>query len=1166
MGSRAFTGDVKAIRIYNRTLTADELKANAATDTYRYGDIDYEKLAQESWDNVIGDTGLLDKNTTLAGVPAYATSQLAPPGAVEVSVADKGNGAFEFTYKVAGGDKVLNTHTLYVDTEYTLDMSKMTADEQAKLLNDIVKYAGSGTIAVKWDDTAKALNYKGTRNGNPVSHLYFPVYASEGSYVFEAEIGFVSGATTWSTMAFAAEGFVEHLQSAFWGTLSKTGTGAEFVRFQDPAVYGDNWAVGHVNVPFTTVLDALGDKWSDTYTYNAEKDTYSVTDTVTFKVIVYEDTMYGFVDGAQVLTVPNSGSLCKDLNGVFGFNSGGSSLNIHSLSVRPITEENEDEELAGVDVRFNPVASFRTDIYEPDTDVNTAPIVMQSATEFVSDVSDLAKRPSAIIFNVKVEGGVLKAYDGDKLLGNFTDLYKANQPKANVGVRVAMGDKATATALAAWAVDNRAGNLWAISADVELLNIITETASTIRGVVDFTGDIVRGPSEIKYNFDTDGDGVVEDKEYADAPNKVIGGEYADMTAPTFTYKEYTGGYEALDLNDVYDIIMTCGYRTVLLPERVVTKDHVYYLQGSLINVIVETEAATELDFYNLIVTGVNGILSTEFDANIAALEGDLFDVNGEELNVRGGSFVGHRGDMGYHVKGAETLPENSIEAIVSAAQSGASSVEFDMYLTLDGELVLNHNASIAGYFEYGPNTPANITRVADNVGITSRYWYGDLEYMVSTYNKNVPMQRLEDLYEAVDTEYPELRLHHEIKDGRIETLNRTIELMDKYGLRGRSDMMCFTRSVVEYTSSMGISTQYLSSVSKYSDSDRPYNMEAQYRSVNSTWHATWGDVTNSPSNTEFLEEMKHFGQTAYPWATYKNTYAQYYVQGYQGFTIDDIHHTDDIIRELIPSFDPDTGKLAVTARTVAYHEPGSAVGKTDMVGDDYVVVTLPDYLQGWWENPQCSHYVSDTPNEYALSGYEVVVVSGDAVVNGDTITATEESVVLVRYKQKLDDQNSFWIYSQTFTVGGEKITGYDVTANADASYDGTAKASATVTEGVPADAEITFSWTDAAGQPQTSTTVPSFTEPGTYEVSYVISKPNYISVTGSYEFTIEETVVADAYQNITCKIYNADGKLVNQVTDSMASYAARAKQNTGDELYEMIMKFATSAHAYLHSK
>ena len=87
-------------------------------------------------------------------------------------------------------------------------------------------------------------------------------------------------------------------------------------------------------------------------------------------------------------------------------------------------------------------------------------------------------------------------------------------------------------------------------------------------------------------------------------------------------------------------------------------------------------------------------------------------------------------------------------------------------------------------------------------------------------------------------------------------------------------------------------------------------------------------------------------------------------------------------------------------------------------------------------------------------------------------------------------------------------------------------------------------------------------------------KEHRITIAGSefekngsyYVFTIEQTVIADAYQTITCTIYDADGNVVNQVADSMASYAARAKQKTGDELYEMIMKFATSAHAYLHSK
>ena len=190
--------------------------------------------------------------------------------------------------------------------------------------------------------------------------------------------------------------------------------------------------------------------------------------------------------------------------------------------------------------------------------------------------------------------------------------YKANQPKANVGVRIALGDTATAEALLKFIDDYSAGNLWVISNDTEILKSITDKYSIVRAVVDFTGDVVRGPANITYNFDTDEDGTVEDTKGADAsaPNKVIGGEYADKTAAIFEYKNYTGGYEALSWDNVYDLTIVNGYRTMLLPESAVTKEHVYSLHGSLMTVFVETEADSEIGFYDLIVTGVNGILST----------------------------------------------------------------------------------------------------------------------------------------------------------------------------------------------------------------------------------------------------------------------------------------------------------------------------------------------------------------------------------------------------------------------------------------------------------------------------------------------------------------------------------------------------------------------------
>ena len=92
--------------------------------------------------------------------------------------------------------------------------------------------------------------------------------------------------------------------------------------------------------------------------------------------------------------------------------------------------------------------------------------------------------------------------------------------------------------------------------------------------------------------------------------------------------------------------------------------------------------------------------------------------------------------------------------------------------------------------------------------------------------------------------------------------------------------------------------------------------------------------------------------------------------------------------------------------------------------------------------------------------------------------------------------------SYDFTIANADITGYVIAAKPDVNYTGEAQESATLTRGTPADAEIVFTCNG-----QTYYGVPSFTEVGTYEVSYVISAENYNDVTGSYTFTIKDGTI-----------------------------------------------------------
>lgn len=88
--------------------------------------------------------------------------------------------------------------------------------------------------------------------------------------------------------------------------------------------------------------------------------------------------------------------------------------------------------------------------------------------------------------------------------------------------------------------------------------------------------------------------------------------------------------------------------------------------------------------------------------------------------------------------------------------------------------------------------------------------------------------------------------------------------------------------------------------------------------------------------------------------------------------------------------------------------------------------------------------------------------------------------------------------SDNVQIDKANITGYSVTAKPDATYDGTAKVSADVT--LPEGATITYTYGE-----QTSNTIPSFTDVGSYTVSYTISAgDNYNNVTDTYTFAIKE--------------------------------------------------------------
>ena len=638
-------------------------------------------------------------------------------------------------------------------------------------------------------------------------------------------------------------------------------------------------------------------------------------------------------------------------------------------------------------------SGYAVDIYEPKTDVNAAPIVMQSATAATKNIAKQAKRPSALIFDVRLQNGSLDAYDGSTKLGTFASLYTANSAKANVGARIAFGDTATATALANYAREKGISNLWVISNDVSVLEIVTNAVPMVRGVVDFTQSKLKAPWQVYYSFDND---------------------YTAKASTGVSYVTYTNGYAALTNEQIYNALFAKGYRTALIPAAEATKEHLEYLAGNHVFTIAQLDKPSESAFYDLIVAGVNGILSDDYATNIAVLEGKLFDVSGEEIVIRGGHIMAHRGDTGNQ----GLYPENSLAAILSAAESGATSIEFDVRLTKDKHLVIVHDNTAVSQFRYADNCPLSTKEKQTycDLPISQRNWKGDMEYLVYRNQPSMRMCQLYELYEAIDTEYPNLFLATEIKTKETydyETMNYTIELMDQYHLRHRSFLMAANVNVPKYAAEMGINCRWLYTPPKESGNSYAYVVENAYRPMNSGMEMSWEICT-----PDVMELLKHFGNVATPSpidAAWKQRMDTYYAQGYYGMTTNATHWSDRYIKELVPSLDAKTGTITAKAYRLTYKHQAKANSNLNKY-----------WIQSGWVTEGDTVEITD---------FEIIAVAGKPTINqaSKTVKGGAGDKVALRTKVTLklgtSDTASYYVYSAAIELNAVNRTALQSAVN-----------------------------------------------------------------------------------------------------------------------------------------
>ncbi|MBR5632343.1 MAG: glycerophosphodiester phosphodiesterase family protein, partial [Clostridia bacterium] len=238
--------------------------------------------------------------------------------------------------------------------------------------------------------------------------------------------------------------------------------------------------------------------------------------------------------------------------------------------------------------------------------------------------------------------------------------------------------------------------------------------------------------------------------------------------------------------------------------------------------------------------------------------------------------VAHRGDIENH-------PHNVLSSFISAAQSGADIAELDVWMTADGHLVLNHDATTTG-FDKAISCTESTREQLKALKSTSPLASADDE--IAFYD---------ELMDYFSKNYKDLIFIVEIKDRRNEVIDRVMELTREYGMEDRILIICTTHSIVRYAyEKYGIGIQM----------NRSYMLDTTYPAssiadaciecaqLKTSFFTRWQE-----SNQYFATLLRHRGIKYSPWTTSTayNTDKDY-LAGYPEFTTNYPHCSDTYVR------------------------------------------------------------------------------------------------------------------------------------------------------------------------------------------------------------------------------------------------------------------------------
>ena len=331
--------------------------------------------------------------------------------------------------------------------------------------------------------------------------------------------------------------------------------------------------------------------------------------------------------------------------------------------------------------------------------------------------------------------------------------------------------------------------------------------------------------------------------------------------------DFTGGMPD-ELIDVVFETNRSNSRVAIIPASAATKENIAYIQARAVTVWVQCGAS---EAEEVIFSGADGILTDDPEAVLDVIES--FDPS-EKVLTRNTVVVAHRG---FH----ETAPENSERAAMLAVEAGADAIECDVYMSSDGYIMINHD-----------DTTGRLMNQNLNVSQTTKDVLQSLTFTVGTAQEGDKMPTLEELFAAADEADPDDDIIHviELKSTDPAMIEPMAEVIYGCGMEDRVVFISFSDAQIQKIREVmpEISVGELNSATN-SGLDNAANLKSLSDRIDPL--GAFYNCAQGAQTAELVAAARHRGIFVHPWTVNgQSAFEQEYYDGYHGITSDRVDY------------------------------------------------------------------------------------------------------------------------------------------------------------------------------------------------------------------------------------------------------------------------------------